>query len=211
MSEKLINSVISALIGGVVGAAVVFFLAGNKNQFDSLEVGDLTIKNKAVVLDKDGKDDVILRDGSVLANNVILGKKFIGTQYQGHVFVANHMFTSPDNLNAKPMEEWRFFTEIRSTDQMGGEFIVRSPNGANVVGQPVNKGRMLRTGFDQNENPMMFAVDNAQGGIARVPFVVPPQQQQASIEQKTADMVGNGAPVDAKTAEAAPVEGKSAR
>lgn len=181
MSEKIISSVISALIGGAVGAAVVFFLGNSsKTQFESLEVGNLKITQSAVLVSAEGKEDVVLKDGSVLANNVILGKKFIGTQYQGHVMVANRMFTSPDDLVATPMEKWRFFTEIGASNEMGGEVVVRSPNGANIVGQPVNTGIFLRTGFDQNDNPQVFARLNENGVTLPVPFMRPNTQQNAA-------------------------------
>ncbi|GHT31164.1 hypothetical protein FACS189427_00590 [Planctomycetales bacterium] len=183
MSEKLFTSVLSALVGGAVGAAVVFFL-GTKAKFDNLEVGSLKITKQAVLVDKDGKDDVILRDGSVLANQVVLGKKFIGTQYQGHVFVGNRIFTTPDNLNEKPMEQWRFFTEIGSSNELGGEVIVRSPNGANVVGQDIKQGWVLRNGFDANNEPGVLAVSNQNKAVARVPFVVPrPNQPEAQKQE----------------------------
>ena len=177
MSEKLLSTVVAALVGGIFGAVTVFFFSG-QTKFDNLEVGNLTITGQATLLDKTGKEDVVLKEGSVLANNVILSKKFIGTQYQGHVFVGNRMFTSPDDLVATPMEQWRFFTEIGSSPEMGGEMIVRSPNGANVVGQPVNNGVMLRTGFDKDDSPQMFALVNQNGMRLPVPFLRPGPAQQ---------------------------------
>lgn len=181
MSEKIINSVISALVGGAVGAAVVFFMAG-KASFDTLEVGSLTITKQAALLNAEGKEDVVLKEGSVLANNVVLGKKFIGTQYQGHVFVGNRMFTSPDDLVATPMEKWRFYTEIGATNEAGGEVVVRSPNGANVVGQPVNTGMLFRTGFDQNGGLQLVARSNENGSMAMVPLLAPRPNQQSPAE-----------------------------
>ncbi|MCL2742591.1 MAG: alanine and proline-rich secreted protein Apa [Planctomycetaceae bacterium] len=197
MSEKLVSSVLSALVGGVVGAAVVFFM-GAKTKFDNLEVAQLKITQQAVLVDKDGKDDVILKDGSVLANQVVLGKKFIGTQYQGHVFVGNRIFTTPDNLNEKPMDQWRFFTEMGSSNELGGEVIVRSKNGANVVGQEVTQGWILRNGFDANNEPGVLAVSNQNKAIAKVPFFVPrpPNANPNAPEPQPADGSGQiAAPV----------------
>ncbi|MDR2440082.1 MAG: hypothetical protein LBE12_12040 [Planctomycetaceae bacterium] len=173
MSDKIVSSLFSALIGGIVGACVVFFMSG-KTKFDTLEVGSLKITKLATFLNAEGKDDVVIKDGSVLANNVVLGKKFIGQQYQGHVFVGNRIFTSPDNLVETPMDKWKFFTEIGSSDEMGGELIVRSPHGANVVGQPVNTGALFRVGFDKgNDAPQLFARSNENGGILHIPFIRP--------------------------------------
>lgn len=204
MSEKIVSAVISALVGGAVGAAVVFFVAG-KSKFETLEVGSLKITKDATLLNAEGKEDVVLKDGSVLANNVILGKKFIGTQYQGHVMVANRMFTSPDDLVATPMESWRFYTEMGASNETGGEVIVRSPSGANVVGQPVNNGVFLRTGFDKSDNPQLFARVNQNGVTLPVPFMRPqaPAGQGAPAEG-TAGQPAEGQPAVAE-AEAAPV------
>lgn len=182
MSDKIVSSLFSALIGGIVGACVVFFMSG-KTKFDSLEVGSLKITGQATLFNvKEGKEDVVIKDGSVLANNVVLGKKFIGQQYQGHVFVGNRIFTSPDNLVETPMEQWKFFTEIGSSEKMGGELIVRSPHGANVVGQPVNTGTLFRIGFDENnDSPRAFARSNEDGGILHVGFLAPRQAQPGIV------------------------------
>ena len=181
MNEKLMNSVVSALVGGVVGAAVVFFVGG-KTKFESLEIGDLTIKRSATFLNAEGREDVVIREGSVLANNVILGKKFIGTQYQGHVFIGNRIFTSPDDLMAKPMDQWRFFTEMGSTLDAGGEMIVRSIDGANVVGQEARRGVILRAGFNQESSPELFARALANGVTFPVAFVRPNVPQGPGAE-----------------------------
>lgn len=185
MSEKLMNSVVSALVGGAVGAAVVFFMAG-KTTYDSLEVGQLTITKQATLLNAEGKDDVVIKEGSVLANNVILGKKFIGTQYQGHVFVGNRMFTSPDDLIATPMEQWRFYTELGSSNELGGEMIVRSPKGANVVNKPIEGGLFFRAGFDQNDGPQIFARVNGTDGMTLPVALLRPAPQQQTGEAGTA-------------------------
>ncbi|MDR1269950.1 MAG: hypothetical protein LBK82_10525 [Planctomycetaceae bacterium] len=183
MSDKIVSSLFSALIGGIVGACVVFFMSG-KTKFDTLEVGSLKITKQATLLNAEGKDDVVIKEGSVLANNVILGKKFIGTQYQGHVFVGNRIFTSPDDLVGTPMEKWKFFTEIGSSEEFGGELIVRSPHGANVVGQPVNEGFLIRTGFLKDDTPQLFVRSNQNGGMAHVGFYQPRPQPNAENPQE---------------------------
>ena len=190
MNEKLMNSVVSALVGGIVGAVVVFFV-GSKTKFDSLEVASLRITKEATLLNAEGKDDVVIREGSVLANNVVLGKKFIGTQYQGHVFVGNRIFTSPDDLVTTPMDRWRFFTEMGSTLDAGGEMIVRSANGANLVGQEINSGVLFRAGFDVNNTPQLFVRGNETGAIFPVAIMrpAPPQPQDAEGAPPTANAV----------------------
>ncbi len=205
MSEKLMSSVVSALIGGIVGAAVVFFVGGS-SKFDSLEVANLKITKSAMLVNAEGKEDVVIREGSVLANNVVLGKKFIGTQYQGHVFVGNRMFTSPDDLVTTPMDKWRFFTEIGSSNEIGGEMIVRSSNGANVVGQEIHSGVLLRAGFDANNSPQLFARGNENGMTLPVPFLRPSGQPQAPGAETAKTLEGAKTPEDADkpATEAAP-------
>ncbi|MDR2705294.1 MAG: hypothetical protein LBC02_05915 [Planctomycetaceae bacterium] len=207
MSDKIVSSLFSALVGGIVGACVVFFLSG-KTKFDSLEVGSLKITKQATLLNTEGKDDVVIKDGSVLANNVILGKKFIAQQYQGHVFVGNRMFTSPDNLMEKPMDQWKFFTEIGSSDTIGGELIVRSPHGANVVGQPVNTGTLFRIGFDEgSDSPRAFARSNENGGILHVGFLAPRQQPGAETPPENGAVAPAPAtpPASAETSSVPPI------
>lgn len=172
MGDKIICALIGAVVGGCIGAATVF-LVQKETRFDSLEVKNLKITKQAVVLNQDGKETLVLRDGSVLANNTIFGKKFIGTQYQGHIFVGNRLFTSPDDLNTTPLEQWRFFTEISSSEKTGGEVVVRSLSGANVVGQPMNRGRSLRTGFDEKEQAQFLLWSNQENRtLSQVPFPV---------------------------------------
>ncbi|MDR2115099.1 MAG: hypothetical protein LBP87_01835 [Planctomycetaceae bacterium] len=192
MSDKIVSSLFAALIGGIVGACVVFFMSG-KTKFEALEVGSLTITKQATLLNAEGKDDVVIKEGSVLANNVILGKKFIGQQYQGHVFVGNRIFTSPDDLMATSMEKWKFFTEIGSSEKVGGELIVRSPHGANVVGQPVNDGILFRAGFGEDDAPQLFVKSNQNGGTLHIPFLPPRQQPNAETPQEN----GTGTPANA--------------
>ncbi|MDR3182020.1 MAG: hypothetical protein LBT89_03720 [Planctomycetaceae bacterium] len=172
------QTLFSALVGGAVGAATVFFAGSNQSSLDSLTVGDLTIKNKAVLLNKEGKEDVVIKEGSVLANNIVLGKKFIGVQYQGEVFVGNRMFTTPDNLKTTPMEQWHFYTEIGSSPEVGGEFLVRGPNGANVVNQQNVNGITIRTGFNKESMPSIAAVQNKDRSLLGLaPFIAPKKPQ----------------------------------
>jgi hypothetical protein len=187
MYQKIPSHLISALIGGVVSAVVVLLVTGhfsleqavhaqNKREpsngkFKKLEVEELVITNRAVLRDSEGKDKVVIKEGSILADDVVLGKKFIGTQYQGHVFVANRMFTTPDDLVATPMDQWRFFTEIGSDNVFGGEVIVRSADGANTVGKQIDSGLQLRAGFDESKQPQFFVRDNSNGNVSNVPQV----------------------------------------
>ncbi|MDR3234807.1 MAG: hypothetical protein LBT46_14290 [Planctomycetaceae bacterium] len=178
-----IHTLSSALVGGAVGAATVFFAGSNQKSLDSLTVGNLTVKNKAVLLNNEGKEGVVIKEGSVLADNVVFCKKFIGTQYQGQVFVGNRIFTTPDNLTEVPMEQWQFYTEIGSSKESGGEFVVRSPNGANVVNKQNDNGTTVRMGFDKKSMPAIFAMSNKDRSLlALAPFMTPKPQDKTAAK-----------------------------
>ena len=166
MNQGMANTIISAIVGGIVGAGVVFF-AGNKVdlknvELESLKVEKLTIKKEAVLLDKDGEmAEVAIRDGSVLAKNAILGQKVIAQQVQGHAVVVNRLLATPDNLVTTPMEQWRFYAEIGASPQDGGEIIARSVQGASLIGKPTTNGVLFRMGYDPEQRPQILALQNS--------------------------------------------------
>jgi hypothetical protein len=174
MNQGMMNTIVSAVVGGIVGAAVVFFASGTSQKsaeitqdgiptklvLEELQVASLVITDHAVLRNKAGKDELLLKDGSILAENVILGKKFIGTQFQGHAFVANRLFTTPDDLIRTPMNQWRFYAEIGASEQAGGEIVVRSVTGPAMIDKPTTAGVLARLGFDTDGRPQMFAIHN---------------------------------------------------
>ena len=166
--KQMINAVMSAIVGGAVGAGVVFFAGNTDNNAVDLEnleaanlkVASLTITDQAVLLNEEGHPVVILREGSILADNVILAKKFVGRQLQGHAIVANRLFTTPDDLIATPMDQWRFFAEIGSSPEVGGEIVIRSDKGFASVNRPTSHGALLRVGFDTEAKPQLLGINN---------------------------------------------------
>jgi hypothetical protein len=181
----MMNTIVSAIIGGVIGAGVVFLGLPKDNTGDlkqltvaDLKVDKITITQQASLLNKEGKEDVVLKDGSVLAENVILGKKFIGRQFQGHAIVANRVFTTPDDLIATPMEQWRFFAEIGSSADAGGEIVVRSAAGAASVNKPTNGGALIRAGFNPEAQPQILALENASRSALQLSYQLSEQQKQ---------------------------------
>ncbi|MDR0520759.1 MAG: hypothetical protein LBH00_02775, partial [Planctomycetaceae bacterium] len=206
MNQGIVNTVISAVIGGVVGAAVMFFGGSSSPKYKELTVGKLVIEEQATLKNsKDGKDDVVIKEGSVLANNVVLGKKFIGTQFQGHVFVANRMLTTPDDLIAAPMDKWRFCTEIGSSSVAGGEIVVRSADGAAFVGQKIVNGVLIRTGFDEESNPQIWAFQNANKQFSKVSF--DPSAKQLQLAANAASGTANAGVFNAANVAPGPAAG----
>jgi hypothetical protein len=167
MNQGMMNTVMSAIVGGIVGAGVVFFAGGSGGTVDlkNIDIGDLkvarlTITEQATLLNQEGTPEVVLREGSILAENVILARKMIARQLQGHAMVANRVFTTPDDLFTTPMENWRFFAEIGSSVDAGGEIVVRSASGAASVNRPTNSGALMRAGFDPESRPQIIALQN---------------------------------------------------
>ena len=192
MNQGMMNTVISAIVGGVVGAGVVFF-AGSSGKMDlknaemeNLKVANLTITNEAVLVNK--KDEAVagLKEGNIFADNVVIAKKFVGQQLQGHAIVANRVFTTPDDLMKVPMNEWKFYTEIGSSLEHGGEVVVRNAQGAAMVNKPVTGGALLRAGFDTESNPQVVAIQNLTRSVLNVSNDLSAgQKQQMNNQQAT--------------------------
>ena len=181
----MMNTVVSAIVGGVIGAGVVFFGASKGTSGDLtdlavkyLKVANLVITEQAALHNKDGKEEVVLKEGSVLVENVILGKKIIARQVQGHAIVANRVFTTPDDLIATPMENWRFFAEIGSSIEAGGEIVVRSASGAAAVNRGTNGGILSRWGYDPEGNPQILALQNADRSQVKFSWELSDQQKR---------------------------------
>jgi len=193
MNQGMMNTVISAIVGGIVGAGVVFF-AGNTNDKDlknlkiqELEVAKLTITDHATLLNKEGNPEVVIKEGSLLAENVVLGKKMIARQIQGHAIVGNRVFTTPDDLIATPMENWRFFAEIGSSLEAGGEIVVRSAQGAATVNRPTNNGALFRMGYDPEHRPQMLALHNVNRSPMEINYGLSELQKQMLMSTAAAN------------------------
>ena len=180
MKQGMTNTVISAVIGGIVGAGVVFFAGGSKMdmKMESLEVAKLVITEHATLLNGEGQPELVLQDGSVLANNVMVAKKLVGQQLQGHAIVANRVFTTPDDLMTTPMQNWRFFAELGSSVEAGGELVVRSAAGFASVDRPTAGGALLRTGFDTESRPQVVAIHNQSRSVMPINYDLSAEQRQ---------------------------------
>ncbi|MDR1478942.1 MAG: hypothetical protein LBJ00_08365 [Planctomycetaceae bacterium] len=188
--NKLVSTVISALVGGIVGAAVVFFVPVKSN-FDTLNVRELNITGQARVISADKKPEVLIKDGGVFATNVLVGARVVGTQIQGHVLIANRMLTSPDNLLMAANTQWQFYTEIGSTKERGGEIIVRSASGA-VSGKDLDNtpkdGWALRAWYMDGEKPDVSFLSNKTQEIRPIAILKRVVSQDAGTD-KTATSV----------------------
>jgi len=186
------NTIISAIVGGVVGAAVVFFSSGKGDVKDlsveNLKVAKLTITDHAVLLNKDEKETVAIKDGSVLAESLVVGHKFIGKQFQGIAMVANRVLTTPDDVLVTPMDKWKFYAELGSSTQAGGELVVRSATGPLLVNQKVTNGALFRMGFDTESRPQMLGLYNPSGSPMDINMTLSERQRQEISNV----MAGNG-------------------
>jgi len=192
MNQGMVSTIIGAVVGGIVGAGVVFFAgSGSKIDLANLEVGNLKVASviiteQAALLNKEGAPEVILKEGSILAENVILAKKFVGKQFQGHAIVANRLFTTPDDLIATPMEKWRFYAEIGSSAEAGGEIVVRSSAGPASVNTATNNGALIRVGFDTESQPQIIGLQNFNRSIMQIRNDLSDQQRQMLTAGQTA-------------------------
>jgi hypothetical protein len=166
----------------------VVFLIPEKTKFDTLEVRELNITGQAQVFsgDKENKDkpDVLINVGGVFARHSLVGERVVGRQMQGHIFVANRMLTSPDDLIGTPITQWSFFTDIGSSTEKGGEVIVRSKSGA-VSGTNLDKiepdGWVLRAGYIDGDKPDVSFFSNKTKEIRPVAmFRIDPNQATAT-------------------------------
>ncbi len=160
MVERIFNSLLSALIGGLVAVCIV---VGSERapKIDSLEVRDLRVTGKMVLHDPVAEQDqVVIESGSVLAANKIVATQFLGSQVNGSVLVANRLYTTPDNLAKVPAGDWKFFTELGADENGNGELLVRSATGWSGVDREIAEGTMIRFGFDRAETAQMFSQNN---------------------------------------------------
>jgi len=202
MRKRISDHFISALIGGVVGAVVVLVVTGQKpaipslgetvyaqaerpdmpttpnGKFRTLEVENLIITERATLLDKEGRQEVIIQDGSVIAEKAILGQKLVGQQIQGHAVVVNRMYATPDNLVATRMEQWRFYAEIGASLDTGGEIVLRSIAGHSMVGKPTNEGVVFRMGYNPEQQPQMLAIQNSDRTMIPISFELSEEQKR---------------------------------
>lgn len=162
MREKILHLLISAFVGGFVAIAIVFWHTPKTPRFDKLEVGTLVVTDQLSMRDRNATDDeILMKSGSIMLQNKVVASQFLGTQMAASVFVGNRMYTTPNNLFATPISEWKFFTELGSDPQCGGELLVRSSKGGSGVRAEINEGLYLKMGFDAQENLMVFAQNNA--------------------------------------------------
>ena len=201
MCRKFSDHFLSALFGGVVGAVVVLFATGQKptipafeetvyaqplanapdapnGKFKVLEVENLVISGQASVLGKEGNAEIVFKDGSVLVENMIFSKKMVTRQLQSHAVVANRMFATPDDLVNTPMDQWKFFAEIGTSVEAGGEVIVRSVAGPATVAKPTTDGVFFRTGFDPESQPQILALQNSDRSPVQINFGLSEQQKK---------------------------------
>ena len=211
MNQGMVNTVVSAIVGGIVGAGVVFF-AGNANDKDlksvkmeEITVGKLIITDQATLLNKEGNPEVVLKDGSVLVENVILGKKIVAKQMQGHAIVGNRLFITPDDLIATPMENWRFYAEIGSSLEEGGEIVVRSIQGPSVIGKPTIGGALFRMGYDPEQRPQMLAMHNPSRSPMAINFELSEMQKQQLMSAAAANQQVMAQPGNYNSNSSAPV------
>lgn len=200
MKSGWFNTVISAVVGGVVGAMVAFACGAFSSSaipesIDKLKVGELIVSDK-MLLWEDGKEDadLLIQNGGILAKT-----RIIATQICGNAMLANVVLTTPDNPT-KQLNECTIYTEMGSSPTEGGLLTVRSPDGGNILGNPngVTSGMAYTVAYDVGGNPACFFRKNATqemamgvfGGVANGAQ----QQGQPQMDMSQQQNVGDSMP-----------------
>jgi len=212
MKSGWFNTVISAIVGGVVGAVVVFTCGGGSSSFpgsvDKLKVGELIVSDKMMLWTEGAEDaSLLIQNGGILAKT-----RVIAQQLCGNAVLANCVLTTPDNVLNK-LEECVIFTEMGSSPVEGGMLTVRSPNGGNVLARQegVTTGLAYTVTYDNQGRPVNILRSNDSGKQLVGQFVaLPPglehvtvavydpsmQQQQAEQQADVSQQMPPGAPVN---------------
>ena len=192
MKSGTLNTVISAVVGGVVGAVVAFacgaFSAKGVSEsaipetIDKLKVRELIVSDK-MMLWEDGKEDasLLMQNGGILAKT-----RVIATQFCGNTVTANALLTTPDNP-LKPLQECEFYTEMASSKNEGGMLTVRSPDGGNILGNPngIQSGTAFTITYDPQSNPVCFFRKNDTGERLLGHYLWLPAGQNGTIAIQT--------------------------
>ena len=202
MKSGWFNTVVSAAVGGVVGAVVAFACGAFSSQaipesLEKLKVGELIVSDK-MMLWEDGKEDadLLIQNGGILAKT-----RIIATQICGNAMLANVVLTTPDNPT-KQLNECVIYTELGSSPTEGGLLTVRSPDGGNILGNPngVTTGMAYTVAYDPNGNPACFFRKNATHEMAMGLFggapngSQVPQQGQPQMDMSQQQNVGESMP-----------------
>ena len=166
MREKLINSLISACVGGVVAFCVALSVSnsGADSAHGNLAVKSLEVAETIKIKSPENDEDVIIlrNDGLIFSKNKIVTEHYLGKQFSGHLLVGNRVLVSPNDLVNSPTDSLEFLGELGINRVTGsGELIVRSPNGGNAVGKGAVDGQFAQIGFDQNDMLQFLVYDNA--------------------------------------------------
>ena len=174
------NTVVSAMVGGVVGGVVAYMCmvfspsSASQSAFpesvEKLKVGELIVSDK-MLLWQDGEDDasLLMQNGGILAKT-----RIIAQQLCANAVLANCVLTTPDNPMGR-LEECAIFTEMGSSPTEGGMLTVRSPNGGNVLAnQGALTGMAYTVTYDNQGRPMCVLRNYDTGKRFIGQFMAPP-------------------------------------
>jgi hypothetical protein len=162
MKEKVLLATISATVGGFMGAMMVLFFSGG-DRFEQLEVGQLTVREKISLRPAEAeKDQVVIKDGGLLAKNRIVAGSVLSDQLAGRFLLTNRVLTTPDDPSG-PVEKCRLYTEMGSNPETGGAMIIRSPGGSNIIGQGIEGGHAICMGYNPQGSPLFYMQNNENG------------------------------------------------
>jgi len=192
MKSGMMNTVFTAVVGGIVGAVVTMVIGGTffkseiPESFEKLKVGELIVSQK-MMLWEDGKDDadLLIQNGGILAKT-----RVIATQLSCNTVLANCVLTTPDHP-ASRLDECEIFTEMGSSKTEGGMLTVRSHDGGNILARQggIPSGWAYTISYDNQSNPICFFRRNDNGlralGRFEVPQVANPEDDTVTNAQQS--------------------------
>ena len=172
MDKKIVvaAALLSGLVGGIIGSLLV-----PRGLPDDIKCKSIIAKNINVgkvtwkeLLAKNDKGEILclMKDGDIM-----LHRSLVAGNVRTKILVAGQRVVSKYvAVAANPGEaDWRkcrVEAELMSNDQVGGVLIVRSKNGARILGSSdVKNGNAICIAHDKKDNPAISSQDLAQRKI----------------------------------------------
>lgn len=167
MGERILNSFISAIFGGLAAVATIWYLgvpesaaptpgetenvggmestdgAPRHGKFDELETARLKVTDCVMVCDAESGEPMIeLRAGSILAK-----RKIVADSFGGNLITGRKVQITPGDPSR---DDSPIFSELATNDEGGAYFALLSPKGTHSVNM----------GFDKKETGFIISQNN---------------------------------------------------
>ena len=204
MGERILNSFISAIFGGLAATATVWYLgapgsntpapddvenaerlesaddAPRHGKFDELETARLKVTDCVMVCDTEtGEPMIELRAGSILAK-----KKIVADSFGGNLITGRKMQITPGDPSR---DDSPIFSELATNEEGGAYFALLSPKGTHSVNMGFDK---KETGFIISQNNQ----DSAMVAQAILPLPNKNDRPDELLSQETDNKLNSNTP-----------------